>query len=100
MISVTNDADAELRTRVSRVLTPHCFLPACHYFETALDLSLCIRGSEDLTNPGFYLIMAMGSEQAGLTGLKGSIVREAVVGRSVSSLRNALTAIKNTLENK
>src|SRR5271157_1935718 len=75
-------------------------LYSSHYFETALDLSLCIRGSEDLTNPGFYLIMAMGSEQAGLTGLKGSIVREAVVGRSVSSLRNALTAIKNTLENK
>jgi len=75
-------------------------LYSSHYFETALDLSLCIRGSEDLTNPGFYLIMAMGSEQAGLTGLKGSIVREAAVGRSVSSLRNALTTIKNTLESR
>ena len=75
-------------------------LYSSHYFETALDLSFCIRGSEDLTNPGFYLIMAMGSEQAGLTGLKGSIVREAAVGRSVSSLRNALTTIKNTLESK
>ena len=75
-------------------------LYSSHYFETALDLSLCIRGSEDVTNPGFYLIMAMGSEQAGLTGLKGSIVREAAVGRSVSSLRNALTTIKNTLESR
>jgi hypothetical protein len=75
-------------------------LYSSHYFETALDLSLCIRGSEDPTNPGFYLIMAMGSEQAGLTGLKGSIVREAAVGRSVSSLRNALTTIKNTLESR
>jgi hypothetical protein len=75
-------------------------LYSSHYFETALDLSFCIRGSEDLTNPGFFLIMAMGSEQAGLTGLKGSIVREAAVGRSVSSLRNALTTIKNTLESR
>ena len=42
--------------------------------QVALDLSLCICGSEDLTKPGSYLIMAMGSLQAGLTGLKGSIV--------------------------
>jgi hypothetical protein len=75
-------------------------LYSSHYFETALDLSLCIRGSEDPAKPGFYLIMAMGSEQAGLTGLKGSIVREAAVGRSVSSLRKALTTIKNTLESR
>jgi hypothetical protein len=75
-------------------------LYSSHYFETALDISLCIRGSEDPKEPGFYLIMAMGSEQAGLTGLKGSIVREAAVGRSVSSLRNALTNIRNTLESR
>ena len=75
-------------------------LYSSHYFETALDLSLCICGSEDLTKPGFHLIMAMGSEQAGLTGLKGSIVREAAVGRSVSSLRSALTTIRNTLKSR
>ena len=75
-------------------------LYSSHYFETALDLSFCIRGSDDPKQPGFYLIMAMGSEQAGLTGMKGSIVRKAAVGRSVSNLRNALTSIKNTLENK
>lgn len=69
-----------------------------HYFETALDLSFCVRGSDDPTNPGFYLITAMGSEQAGLTGAKGSIVRKTAVGRSVSSLQNALTTIKKTLE--
>jgi hypothetical protein len=73
-------------------------LYASHYFETALDLSFCVRGSDDSNQPGFYLIMAMGSEQAGLTGIKGSIVRKAAVGRSVSNLRDALTAIKNTLE--
>jgi len=75
-------------------------LYSSHYFETALDLSFCIRGSDDPKQPGFYLIMAMGSEQAGLTGVKGSIVRKAAVGRSVSNLRNALAAVRNTLESK
>ena len=73
-------------------------LYASHYFETALDLSFCVRGSGDSDQPGFFLIMAMGSEQAGLTGIKGSIVRKTAVGRSVSNLRDALTTIKNTLE--
>jgi hypothetical protein len=73
-------------------------LYASHYFETALDLSFCIRGSDDPNHPGFYLIMAMGSEQAGLTGAKGSIVRKVAVDRSVSTLRNALKTIKDSLE--
>jgi len=68
-----------------------------HYFETALDLTYCIR-SDDPKQPGFYLIMVMGSEQAGLTGLKGSIVRKAAVGRSVSNLQKSLVTIKNALE--
>jgi hypothetical protein len=72
-------------------------LYSSHYFETALDLSFCVRGSDNQKRPGFYLIMAMGSEQAGLTGVKGSIVRKAAVGRSVSNLQNALTTIRNTL---
>jgi hypothetical protein len=75
-------------------------LYASHYFETALDLSFCIRGGDDSRQPGFYLITAMGSEQAGLTGVKGSIVRKTAVGRSVSNLQNALTNIKTTLEGK
>jgi hypothetical protein len=73
-------------------------LYASHYFETALDLSFCVRGSDDSKQPGFYLIMAMGSEQAGLTGVKGSIVRKTAVGRSVSNLQNALANIKTMLE--
>lgn len=73
-------------------------LYASHYFETALDLSFCVRGGDDSKEPGFYLIMAMGSEQAGLTGVKGSIVRKTAVGRSVSNLQNALSNIKATLE--
>jgi hypothetical protein len=71
-------------------------LYSSHYFATALDLTFCIR---DPKKPGFYLIRAMGSEQAGLTGFKGSIVRKAAVGRSVDSLEKSLAAIKTILEN-
>jgi hypothetical protein len=73
-------------------------LYSSHYFETALDFSFGVRGDNNPTQPGFYLIMVMGSEQAGLTGAKGSIVRKAAVSRSVSNLRGALTTIKSTLE--
>jgi hypothetical protein len=72
-------------------------LYSSHYFETALDLTFCVSG-DDPKQPGFYLIKLMGSEQAGLTGFKGSIVRKVAVGRSASSLQKSLTAIKNTLE--
>ena len=75
-------------------------LYSSHYFETALDLSFCVRRGDNSKQPGFYLIMAMGSEQAGLTGVKGSIVRKTAVGRSVSNLQNALTTIRDTLEAK
>jgi len=72
-------------------------LYASHYFQTALDLTFCIP--EPLGEPpGFYLIKVMGSEQAGLTGFKGSIVRKAAVGRSASTLQKSLTLIKATLE--
>ena len=46
----------------------------------------------------FVLIKAMGSEQAGLTGVKGSMVRKVAVGRSASSLEKSLAAIKTMLE--
>ena len=75
-------------------------LYSSHYFETALDLSFCVRSNDDPKQPGFYLIMAMGSEQTGLTGVKGSIVRKTAVGRSASNLKDALSTIKNTLEAK
>jgi len=73
-------------------------LYSSHYFETALDLTFCVRGTDDPKQPGFYLIKAMGSEQAGLTGVKGSMVRRVAVGRSASSLEKSLAAIKNMLE--
>jgi len=69
-----------------------------HYFETALDLTYCIR-SDDPKQPGFFLIMIMGSEQAGLTGFKGSIVRSHAVGRGASNLQKSLATIKTALEN-
>ena len=72
-------------------------LYSSHYFETALDLSFCVRSSDAKT--GFYLIMIMSSEQAGLTGVKGSIVRKAAVGRAVSNLEQALRTIRTALEN-
>jgi len=72
-------------------------LYSSHYFETALDLTFCVRG-EAPQPPGFYLIKVMASEQAGLTGMKGSIVRRVAVGKSVSSLQSSLAAIKSALE--
>jgi hypothetical protein len=75
-------------------------LYSSHYFETALDLTFCVRDDRDPTRPGFFLIKAMGSEQAGLTGFKGSIVRRVAVDRSVSSLEKSLAVIKTTLESE
>jgi hypothetical protein len=73
-------------------------LYSSHYFETALDLSFCVRGWDDPKHPGFYLIMALGSEQSSLAGFRGGIIRRVAVGRSVSDLQAALTNIRNTLE--
>jgi len=70
-------------------------LYASHYFETALDLTVCVT---DATDHGFYLITIKGSQQAGLTGLKGSIVRKVAVDKTRSSLQRALAAYKHTLE--
>jgi hypothetical protein len=72
-------------------------LYASHYFETALDLTVCVR---DTTNNGFYLITIKGSRQAGLTGFKGSIVRKVAVDKTRSSLERALASIKQQLESK
>ena len=75
-------------------------LYSSHYFATALDLTFCMRDSQDPKKPGFYLLRAMGSEQAGLTGFKGSIVRRSAVGRSVNALEKSLASIKATLESQ
>jgi hypothetical protein len=71
---------------------------ASHYFQTALDLTVCIR---DVTRPkerGFYLITTKASQQAGLSGFKGGLVRKVAVSKTRSSLEDTLVAIKQKLE--
>jgi hypothetical protein len=72
-------------------------LYASHYFETALDLTVCVPDHE---RPGMYVITLKGSSQAGLTGLKGGIVRKVAVDRTRSSLEKALETIKQKLESQ
>jgi hypothetical protein len=73
-------------------------LYASHYFETALDLSVCIRDAARPNERGFYLVTVKASKQAGLTGLKGGIVRKVAVSKTRSSLEHTLDAIKQRLE--
>ena len=75
-------------------------LYASHYFETALDLTVCVRDSQSPNHDGFYLITLKGSQQAGLTGFKGSIVRKVAVDKTRSSLEKALASIKLKLESQ
>jgi len=75
-------------------------LYSSHYFRTALDLSVCVRDSNGPKQEGFYLIKALGSEQGGLSGPKGSIVRRAAVSRAVSNLEKALATIRETIESQ
>jgi hypothetical protein len=72
-------------------------LYASHYFETALELTVCAK---DAQRPGFYLITLKGSKQAGLTGLKGGIVRKVAVDKSRSSLERVLETVKQNLESR
>lgn len=75
-------------------------LYASHYFEGALGLTVCVRHDEHPDRPGFYLITMNGSQQAGLTGLKGGIVRRVAVDKTRSSLEKALASIKQKLESQ
>jgi hypothetical protein len=70
---------------------------ASHYFQTALDLAVCVK---DPQRSGFYIITVKGSKQAGLTGLKGSIVRKVAVDKTRSSLERVLVTIKQKLESQ
>jgi len=71
---------------------------ASHYFQAALDLTVCVKDAQDTEGKGFYLITLKGSQQAGLTGFKGSIVRKVAVDKTRSSLEKALASIKQRLE--
>jgi hypothetical protein len=73
-------------------------LYASHYFHTALDISVCVAESEAPDSRGFYVLTIKGSEQEGLTGFKGSMLRRIVVNKTSSSLEAALASIKTTIE--
>jgi hypothetical protein len=73
-------------------------LYASHYFHTALDVSVCLTDASRPERRGFYLMTLKSSEQDGLTGPKGSILRKIVVDKTRSSLEKALASIKDTLE--
>jgi hypothetical protein len=72
-------------------------LYASHYFEAALDLTVCVK---DAQRDGFYIITVKGSKQAGLTGIKGSIVRKVAVDKARSSLGRILATTKQRLESR
>jgi len=73
-------------------------LYATHYFHTALDVSVCVDDVAGGTGRGFYLLTLKGSQQEGLTGVKGSLLRKIVVDKTRQSLESALTSIKRTVE--
>jgi hypothetical protein len=73
-------------------------LYANHYFQSSLDLTVCVKDASRPGERGFYLITVKGSQQAGLTGLKGGILRKVVVSKTRSSLEHTLIAIKQRLE--
>jgi hypothetical protein len=73
-------------------------LYSSHYFEAALDLTVCRNDTGNPGRPGFFLITLKSSQQAGLTGLKGGIVRKVAVDKTRSSLERALASIKQKLE--
>lgn len=73
-------------------------LYASHYFHTALDISVCVDDGAAQQPRGFYLVTLKGSQQDGLTGVKGSMLRKNVVDKTRSSLESALASIKQTLE--
>lgn len=73
-------------------------LYATHYFHTALDLSVCVGDGNAGGNRGFYLLTIKGSQQDGLTGVKGSMLRRIAVERTRESLERALASIKGAVE--
>lgn len=52
-------------------------------------LTVCVK---DANRSGFYLFTIKGSQQVGLTGLKGGSVRKVAVDKTRSSLERVLAA--------
>ena len=72
-------------------------LYANHYFQTALDMWLCVPATTS-GKPGFYLLTIKGSRQDGLTGMKGKLLRGTVISRTLSSVQPALELLKQRTE--
>ncbi|HET9830671.1 MAG TPA: hypothetical protein VFP91_03140 [Vicinamibacterales bacterium] len=72
-------------------------LYASHYLHTALDVSVCVADSAASPH-GFYLLTLKSSEQDGLTGVRGSVLRKIVANKSRASLEAGLMSIKRALE--
>jgi hypothetical protein len=72
-------------------------LYASHYFQTALDMWLCVPATTS-GKPGFYLLTVKGSRQDGLTGFKGKLLRGPIISRTLSSVRAALELLKQRTE--
>jgi hypothetical protein len=72
-------------------------LYASHYFQTALDLWFCVPATR-AGKSGYYLATVKGSRQEGLTGFKGRLLRNVVISRTQSSMRNALARLKERSE--
>ena len=61
-------------------------------------MALCVDDGAAASQPGFYLLTLKGSQQEGLTGVKGSVLRRVVVDKTRSALESALASIKRALE--
>jgi len=74
-------------------------LYAAHYFHTALDVLACVEDAVG-GRGGFYLLTLKGSSQAGLTGAKGSMLRNVAVGKTRTALERALAGAKQMVERR
>jgi hypothetical protein len=61
-------------------------------------MSVCVDDGAAPNSHGFHLLTLKGSQQEGLTGVKGSLLRKVVVDKTRSSLESALASIKRTVE--
>ena len=59
---------------------------------------MCVTDTARPEPRGFYLMTLKGSEQDGLTGVKGSALRKIIVDKTRSSLESALGWINRTVE--
>jgi hypothetical protein len=73
-------------------------LYASHYFQVALDVTACVRDTGPGATPGFYLVSLKASRQEGLTGLRGSIARRFIVGRTRGAQERILANTRAALE--